>query len=74
MKRGKIEGSGTDSRTMMRDESEDDFEGGKPYLWGPVRSRCSINYSSTFVRIDFPMLFEFIYQHLPDSRLFAWLR
>jgi hypothetical protein len=32
MKRGKIEGSGTDSRTMMRDESEDDFEGGKPYL------------------------------------------
>jgi hypothetical protein len=31
-KKGKIEGSGTDSRTMMRDESEDEFEGGKPYL------------------------------------------
>jgi hypothetical protein len=32
MKRGKIEDFGTDSRTMMRDESKDDFEGGKPYL------------------------------------------
>jgi hypothetical protein len=32
MKRGKIDRSGTDSRTMMRDESEDDFEGGKTYL------------------------------------------
>jgi hypothetical protein len=32
IKMGKIESSGTDSRTMMRDESEDDFEGGKPYL------------------------------------------
>jgi hypothetical protein len=30
MKRGNIEGSVMDSRTMMRDESGDEFEGGKP--------------------------------------------
>jgi hypothetical protein len=30
MKRGKIEGFVMDSITMMRDESGDDFEGGKP--------------------------------------------
>jgi hypothetical protein len=30
MKMGKIEGSIMDARTMMRDESGDDSEGGKP--------------------------------------------
>ena len=30
MKRGKIEGSAKDSRTMMRDESKEDSDGGKP--------------------------------------------
>jgi hypothetical protein len=30
MKRGKIEGSAMDSRTMMRGESGDDSKGGKP--------------------------------------------
>ena len=30
LKRGKIEGSAKDSRTMMRDESKEDSNGGKP--------------------------------------------
>jgi len=44
------------------------------YSCGLARCHCSINCSSTFVRIDFLLPFEFIYQHLPDSRLSAWLR
>jgi hypothetical protein len=35
---GKIEGSVMDSRTMIRDESEDNSEGGKPYLCGLAMS------------------------------------
>jgi len=46
MKRGKIKGYVMDSRTMMRNDSE----GGKPYLCGLVRSRCSINCSNVFVK------------------------
>jgi hypothetical protein len=46
MKTGKIEGSVMDSRTMMRDDSK----GGKPYLYGLVRSCCSINCSNVFVK------------------------
>jgi len=46
MKRGKINGSIMDSRTMMRD----DYEGGKPYLCGLVRSHYSINCSNVFVK------------------------
>jgi len=30
MKRGKIEGSAKDSRTMIRDASKKDYDGGKP--------------------------------------------
>jgi len=71
MKRGKIEGSAMDSRMRMRDKSEDDFEGGKPQLWGPVRSRCSTNCSSTFAKIDIPLPLKFVDQHLLDSKLVA---
>jgi len=39
---GKIEGSAMDSRTMMRDESEDNSEVGKPYLCGLAISHYSI--------------------------------
>ena len=36
-------------------------------------SHCSINCSSTFVRINMPLPLKLAYQHLSGSRLFAWL-
>jgi len=68
---GKIEGSVMDSRTMMRDESEDNSEVGKPYLCGLAMSHYSINCSNVFAKIDIPPPLEFVYQHLSDSRLVA---
>jgi hypothetical protein len=71
MKRGKIKGSAMDSRTMMRDESEDNFEGGKPYLYGLARSHYNINCSNVFAKIDIPRSLEFVYQHLSDPGFIA---
>jgi len=65
---GKIEGSVMDSRTMIRDESKDNSEGGKLYLYGLATPHCSINYSNVFAKIDIPPPLKFVYQHLlcPD--------
>ena len=57
---GKIEGSAKDSRIVMRDESGDDSEGGKPWLCGLVKSHSSINYSNVFAKdwhIPLPLKF-----------------
>jgi hypothetical protein len=66
---GKIKGSAMDSRTMMRDESEDNSEVGKPYLCGLAMSQCSINCSNVFAKIDIPLPLNFVYQHMLDFRL-----
>jgi len=65
---GKIEGSIMDSRTMIRDESEDNSEGEKLYLCGLATSHCSINCSNVFAKIDIPPPLKFVCQHLlyPD--------
>jgi hypothetical protein len=68
---GKIKGSAMDSRTMMRDESKDNSEVGKPYLCGLAMSHCSINCSNVFAKIDIPPPLDFVYQHMSDSRLVA---
>ena len=70
-KRGMIEDSATDPRTIMRDESKDDSDDGKPSLCGPIRSHCSINCSNVFAKIDIPRPLEFVYQHLLDSEFIA---
>jgi hypothetical protein len=69
--RGKIEGSAMDSRTMMRDESEDNSEGGKCYLYDLAMSHCSISCSNIFSKIDISPPLDFVYQHMSDSRLVA---
>jgi hypothetical protein len=51
MKRGKIIVSVMNSRTMMRDGSEDNSEGVKPYLYGLARSHYSINCSNVCAKI-----------------------
>jgi hypothetical protein len=51
LKRGKIEGPAKDSRTIMKDESGDDSDGGKPWLYGLVKSRSSINCSNVFAKM-----------------------
>ena len=66
---GNIEGSVMDSRTMMRDESEDNFEGGKPYLCGLAMSHCSIKCLKVFAKIDIPWPPKFVNQHLSDYGL-----
>jgi hypothetical protein len=66
---GKIEGSAMDSKTMMRDKSEDNSEGGKCYLYGLAMSHCSINCSNVFAKIDMPQPLKFVYQHLLRPRL-----
>jgi hypothetical protein len=71
MKRGRIEDSATDSRTIMKDESKDDSNDGKPQLCGLTRSHCSINCSNVFAKIDIPRPLEFVHQHLLDFRLIA---
>ena len=68
---GKIEGSSMDSWTMIRDESEDNSEGGKPYLCGLAMSHYNINCLNVFAKIDIPPPLDFVYQHLSDSRLIA---
>jgi len=68
---GKIEGSAIDSKTMMIDESEDNSEGGKCYLYDLAMSHCSINCSNVFSKIDISPPLDFVYQHLPDSKLVA---
>jgi hypothetical protein len=65
---GKIEGSNMDSRTMMRDKSEDNSEGGKCYLYGLVMSHYSINCSNVFAKIDIPRPLKFVYKHLLRPR------
>jgi len=45
IKMKKIGGPTMDSRTIMRDESEDDSQ-----LYGPTRSHYGINYSNAFVK------------------------
>jgi len=67
----KIEGLAMDSKTMIRDESEYNSEGGKPYLCGLAMSHCSINCSNVFAKIDIPSPLDFVYQHLSDARLIA---
>jgi len=54
---------------MIRDELEDNSEGGKPYLYGLAMSHYSINCSHVFAKIDIPPPLDFVYQHLSDSRL-----
>jgi len=71
---GKIEGSIMDSRTMIRDESEDNSEGGKLYLCGLATSHCSINCSNVFAKIDIPPPLKFVCQHLLYPDLLSWLR
>jgi len=71
MKMGNIEGSVMDSRTMIRDELEDNSEVGKPCLCGLAMSHCSINCSTVFAKIDIPPPLDFVYQHMSDSRLVA---
>jgi len=56
---GKIEGSAQDSRIMMRDELGDDSEGGKPWLYGLVKSHSSINYSMSLLKINLPLPLKF---------------
>jgi hypothetical protein len=68
---GKIEGSTMDSWTMIRDESEDNSEGGKPYLCGLAMSHYNINCLNVFAKIDIPSPLDFVYQHLSDSKLIA---
>jgi hypothetical protein len=65
---GKTEGSNMDSRTMMRDKSEDNSEGGKCYLYGLAMSHYSINCSNVFAKIDIPRPLKFVYQHLLRPR------
>lgn len=71
MKRRKIEGSIMDSKTIMRNESEDNSKGGKPYLCGLAMSHYNINCSNVFAKIDIPQPLEYVYQHLLDSGLIA---
>jgi hypothetical protein len=50
MKMGKIEGSAKDSGTMMRYESKEDSDIGKPLLYGLAKSRCIIDHSNVFAK------------------------
>jgi hypothetical protein len=61
MKMGNIEGSVMDSRTMIRDELEDNSEVGKHCLCGLAMSHCSINCSTVFAKIDIPPPLDFVY-------------
>ena len=56
---------------MIRDESEDNSEGGKPYLYGLAMSHYSINCSNVFAKIDIPPPLDFVYHILSESRLLA---
>jgi len=59
LKRGKIEGSAKDSRTIMKDESTDDSDGEKPWLYGLVKSRSSINCSNVFAKMYISLSLKF---------------
>jgi hypothetical protein len=67
----KIGGLTMDSRTIMRDESEDDSQVRNLSCMVQPGLTIASTTQMPLLKIDIPLPFEFAYQHLLDSRLIS---